>query len=125
MKNLFLYILIVLFPLTSIQAKDNTPDDQLLVIFGSSGYVLYKVLDFANDHGFRYIKILSYEFNAFEHAITGTCHGDRNLGGRYFELKDDNISISFLCFEEKPNDIYIIDLEKYRSLLDDVSETEE
>lgn len=104
-----------------MQAQE-VPDDQLLVIFGSSGYVLYKVLDFANDHGYRYIKILSYEFKAFEHEISAICKGDRNLGGRYFELKDDNVFISFLCFEEPPHDIYIIDLEKYRSLLEDVSE---
>jgi hypothetical protein len=106
----------------SIHAEDNTPDDQLLVIFGSSGYVLYKVLDFANDHGFRYIKILSYEFNAFTHRITGTCTGDRSLGGRYFELKDENLSVAFLCFEEAPNDAYIIDLERYRSLLETIDE---
>lgn len=104
----------------SFQAQENFPDDQLLVVFGSSGYVIYKMLDFANDHGFRYIKILSYEFNAFDHQIKGTCKGDRGYGGRYFELKDDNILISFLCYDQPPNDIYIIDLEKYRSLLDDV-----
>ncbi len=96
----------------------NLPDDQLLVVFGSSGYVLYKVLDFANDHGFRYIKILSYDFSAFDHKITGSYTGDTPHGGRYFELKDENASISFLCFDEIPNDIYVIDLKKYRSLLD-------
>lgn len=108
-------------PFAPIHAEDNTPNDQLLVIFGSSGYVLYKVLDFANDHGFRYIKILSYEFNAFEHTIVGTCKGERSQGGRYFELKDDNSSISFICFQEPPDDVYIIDLEKYGSILEDVS----
>jgi hypothetical protein len=117
-KKFLLIVLLLFFPFASIHAEDNTPDDQLLVIFGSSGYVLYKVLDFANDHGFRYVKILSYEFKAFDHAITGTCNGDRSLGGRYFELKDDNISVAFLCFEDPPNDIYIIDLERYRSLLE-------
>lgn len=106
-------------PLAKIHAND-LPDDQLLVIFGSNGYVLYKVLDFANDHGFRYIKILSYEFTAFEHTITGKCHTGGN-GGRFFELNDDNATVAFLCFEEAPDDIYIIDLEKYRSILDDVT----
>lgn len=110
------WIFCSVFALTALRAQSNLPDDQLLVVFGSSGYVLYKVLDFANDHGFRYIKILSYEFNAFEHSISGKCRGDKSHGGRYFELKDENVSIAFLCFEEAPNDIYIIDLEKYRSL---------
>ena len=109
-----------LFFFAPLQAQEGLPDDQLLVIFGSSGYVIYKILDFANDHGYRYAKILSYEFNAFEHQIKGSCKAPHNLGGRYFELKDDNISISFLCFNELPNDPYIIDLEKYRPLLDDV-----
>lgn len=108
-----------------MQAQDGAPNDQLLVIFGSSGYVLYKVLDFANDHGFRYIKILSFEFDSFEHKITGTCKGEPIQGGRYFELKDDNAMVSFLCFEEEPNDIYTIDLEKYRSLLEVVNEVED
>lgn len=115
----------LIFPFTLLRAQSNIPDDQLLVIFGSSGYVLYKVLDFANDHGYRYIKILSYEFNAFEHSISGECKGTRSHGGRYFELKDENIFIAFLCYEEPPEDIYIIDLEKYRSLLDDVQAVEE
>lgn len=121
-KNIFLRGLLVLLPFSFIMADDTTPDDQLLVIFGSSGYVLYKVLDFANDHGFRYIKILSFEFNAFEHTISGVCNGDRSLGGRYFELKDENISVAFLCFEEPPNDVYIIDLERYRSLLETIDD---
>ncbi|MBX7066317.1 MAG: hypothetical protein K1X28_03715 [Parachlamydiales bacterium] len=120
-KLIFLFVL----PFTLLRAQSNIPDDQLLVVFGSSGYVIYKVLDFANDHGYRYIKILSYEFNAFEHTISGVCKGDPSHGGRYFELKDDNISIKFLCFEEKPEDIYIIDLEKYQSLLDDVRAAED
>lgn len=111
---------LLLLPFFPIAAQTSVPDDQLLVVFGSSGYVIYKVLDFANDHGFRYIKILSYEFEAFHHKIEGTCESQKNLGGRYFELKDENAFISFLCFEEKPDDAYIIDLEKYRSLLDDV-----
>lgn len=119
MSSHILKFLVLLSPFFSLAADDNTPDDQLLVVFGSNGYVIYKVLDFANDHGFRYIKILSYEFNAFDHQITGICKGDRSHGGRYFELKDENVFISFLCFEEPPNDIYIIDLEKYRSLLDE------
>lgn len=122
MRKLIFLGLFLIFPFASLQADDTTPDDQLLVIFGSSGYVLYKVLDFANDHGFRYIKILSYEFNAFDHTISGVCNGDRSLGGRYFELKDENISVAFLCFEEAPNDVYIIDLERYRSLLETIDD---
>ena len=114
------FIFFFLFSSAALRAQVNVPDDQLLIVFGSSGYVIYKVLDFANDHGYRYIKILHYEFNAFDHYITGNCKADQRHGGRYFELKDENIFISFLCFDEQPSDIYIIDLEKYRSLLDDV-----
>ncbi|PIS02562.1 MAG: hypothetical protein COT85_04560 [Chlamydiae bacterium CG10_big_fil_rev_8_21_14_0_10_42_34] len=118
-KKLVLQTLLFLLPFGSIRANDNTPNDQLLVVFGSSGYVLYKVLDFANDHGFRYIKILSYEFAGFGHTIVGKCEGETK-GGTFFELKDENASVSFLCFEEKPDDIYIIDLHKYHSILEDV-----
>lgn len=117
-------LLVLFFPFFSLRPQSNIPDDQLLVIFGSSGYAIYKVLDFANDHGYRYIKILSYEFNGFDHSISGVCKADRSHGGRYFELKDENLSIAFLCFEEAPEDIYIIDLEKYRSLLKDVQTAE-
>ncbi len=117
MMRILLLFLLACVPLRS--EENNIPDDQLLVIFGSSGYVIYKVLDFANDHGFKYVKILSYTFNAFEHEVSAICKGDKSHGGRYFELKDENVYISFLCFEEPPNDLYIIDLEKYRSLLND------
>ncbi len=116
MKKWLLILLLSFSFLHSNQASQ----DQLLVTFGASGYVIYKVLDFANDHGYRYIKILSYEFNGFEHQINGRA-ANMNQGGRLFELKDDYATISFLCFEEEPNDIYIIDLEKYRSLLTDIN----
>lgn len=119
MKKLIL-VLCLLFGHVHAQEDDGTPNDQLLVVFGASGYVLYKVLDFANDHGFRYIKILSYEFTAFEHKIIGQATNEPAHGGRYFELRDENSSISFLCYENEPNDLYIIDLEKYRDLLENI-----
>ena len=108
--------LVLLF--SHLQADE--PNDQLLVLFGSSGYVLYKVLDFASDHGFRYVKILSYEFHAFDHTIAGRWNGTQK-GGRYFELKDETATVSFCCFTEAPSDTYTIEVEKYRSILDDVA----
>lgn len=103
--------------LLSICSLYSLPTDQPLVIFGSSGYVLYRVIDFAHDHGFKYIKILSYRFDAFGHEI----HGSTPAGttkGRYFELKDDYSFISFLCLDKLPaDDIYVIDIEKYQFLL--------
>ena len=122
MKAFILFALILLAPLDSLSAEetDGTPNDQLLVIFGSSGYILYKVLDFANDHGFRYIKILSYEFNAFAHKISGSATSEPPHGGRYFELRDENSAISFLCYEEAPEDLYVIDLNKYHPLLEKI-----
>jgi hypothetical protein len=117
MKKFFL----LLFSFASLTSEGiKVPDDQLLVLFGSSGYVIYKVLDFANDHGYRYIKILSYEFNGFDHKISGQTPMIVQ-GGRLFEIHDDYATISFLCFNELPKDIYIIDLEKYRSLLTSVN----
>ncbi len=117
MKQYFLRLILFFLPLAKIQANQ----DQLLTIFGSNGYILYKVLDFATDHGFRYVKILSYEFTGFGHTLTGRCHGGGN-GGRFFELKDENSIISFLCFEEPPqNDPYIVDSEKYHSILEDIA----
>ena len=117
-KILFAFFL--LFGHLHAQEGDEIPNDQLLVVFGSSGYILYKILDFANDHGFRYIKILSYEFTAFEHRIAGQATTEPSHGGRYFELRDENSVISFLCYETPPNDIYVIDLEKYRDLLENI-----
>lgn len=108
--------LVLLF--SRLQADES--QDQLLVLFGSSGYVLYKVLDFANDHGFRYVKILSYEFHAFDHTIAGQWNGTEK-GGRYFELKDGSATVSFCCFTEAPSGGYSIDLEKYRPILDDIA----
>jgi hypothetical protein len=93
-------------------------NDQVEILFGSSGYVLYKVLDFANDHGFRYLKILSYEFKAGDHLIQGSCQSDPNQG-EFFELEDTYGTVTFLCFKSSPiGDTAIIDLEKYRSILE-------
>jgi hypothetical protein len=115
-------ILLFILLASSLHAtkENNVPDDQLLVIYGSSGYVLYKVLDFANDHGFRYVKILSYEFDAFGHTISGKSKTSSN-GGRFFELRDENAKVSFLCFEELPQDIYVIDVKQYQFILDDIA----
>jgi len=112
----FFFLLLSFAHLQAVEPQG--PEDQLLVIFGASGYVLFKVLDFANDHGFRYTKILSYEFAAFDHKVVGGCTAERPRGGFYFELNDDNAKVSFLCFKEKPSDPAIIDLEKYRRLLE-------
>ncbi len=90
-----------------------------MVIFGSSSYVVYRALDFANDHGFRYIKILSYEFKGFGHSFSGSSQSEHKRG-QFIELKDDNATIGLLLFEEKPNDPYVIDTEKYRYLLEKV-----
>ncbi|MBU6383076.1 MAG: hypothetical protein KGQ49_04160 [Verrucomicrobia bacterium] len=100
-------------------------NDQFLVIFGSSGYALYKVLDFANDHGYRYCKILSYDFHAFHHVITGHLESSATHEGRYFELQDEYVNIAFLCFTKAPEDPMVIDVDKYRSILDDVRASHE
>lgn len=108
-----------LYPVSALFAQSNLPDDQVLVLFGSSGYVIYKVIDFANDHGYRYAQVLSYEFQAFGHTIKGSYPTHQE--GRYFELRDENVFIGFICFNDAPpDDPYIIDIDKYRHLLDDV-----
>lgn len=119
---MFILLLLFISLFGSAQADEprGGPSDQLLVVFGSSGYILYRVLDFANDHGFRYIKILSYEFEAFQHKISGHLTEEPSQGGRYFELRDQNATVSFLCYESPPEDQYVIDLEKYRPLLEDI-----
>lgn len=127
MKKLFFKSVLLLLPFINLQAQifqdeDAAPKDQFMAIFGTSVYALYKVLDFANDHGFRYIKILSYEFTGFDHTVTGTCNNADQNQGRFFKLTDDFLTISFLCFEEAPNDRYIIDLEEYRSLIDEIED---
>ena len=125
MKALF-YGLCLFFSLTSLKAQEQKPEDQLLVIFGSSGYIIYKVLDFASDHGFRFVKVLSFTFNAFDHEIQGKYQGTSMPEGRYFELKDTNSSIAFICLEQPPpEDPYVIDLEKYQHLLEQVYSSSE
>lgn len=127
MKNLVYKMFLFLTPFIGIYSDEEAklPEDQMEVIFGSGGYVLYKALDFANDHGFRYFKILSYEFNGFDHSVTGSCKSSDQSKGRYFELKDEVVSVSIVCYEEKPNDPQVIDLEKYREFLDEVQDEEE
>jgi hypothetical protein len=115
------WLFLLLFPFLSLSSSEKRhPGDQFAVIFGSSGYILYKALDFASDHGFRYIKILSYEFNAF--GFTSTGHWtEESKEGKLFVLRDEHATLSFLCFEKKPHDFYIIDVEKYRPLLEDIA----
>lgn len=110
--------LLLLLPFCSLQAnEDDQPEDQFVLIFGSNSYVLYKTLDFANDHGVRYIKILSFEFSGYGHKFSGFCETDTRPG-RYLEYKDEYVNISYLCFDEDPNDPFVIDLEKYRAILE-------
>jgi len=99
----------------------DLPVEQLISIFGSSGYVLYKALDFANDHGYRYIKIISYEFDNFNQKAAGCCDAD-SLPGRFFELVDENSTISVLCFDRAPDDKYIIDVKKHQDFIYRVEE---
>lgn len=98
--------------------SERPPDDQLTAIFGSSYYVTYSVCDFAHHHGFRYLKILSYQFKGFGNTISGACKQvDPGPGkGRYIELKDDFLSVSFVCYDEPPDDPFVIDTEKYHAL---------
>ena len=106
------YLFLLIFSISTLFAFQ----DQSQVLFGSNGYILYKVLDFANDHGFRYIQVLSYEFDAFNHKMSVICN--EHIGdGDYFELKDQYGWIRFICFEKKPENSCIIDLEKYRDIL--------
>jgi hypothetical protein len=107
-------LIFLLFTLAQLHAE---PTDQPLIIFGSSGYILYKVIDFARDHGIKYIKILTYKFHAFNHEFSGSTPAG-NTKGRYFELEDDYSFIAFLCLDKpQPDDIYVIDIEKYQFLL--------
>lgn len=101
---------------------DPLVEDQFLTMFGLSGYPLLKVLDFAQDHGFRYLQILSYELSAFDHTIQGQYQGELPEGGRYFELQEAHSKVTFLCFEERPKDAPIIDLETYEPLLAELYE---
>lgn len=123
MRNFLLFLL----PFTILHSQvfydeNEVPKDQFRAIFEANVYVLYKALDFANDHGFRYVQILSYEFTGFEHALTGNCTHAIPDQGRFFKLQDEFLTISFLCFEEAPNNRNIIDLEEYRSLIEEVTE---
>jgi hypothetical protein len=106
-------------------SEDIAPKDQFTALFDTTAYALYKALDFANDHGFRYVKILSYEFVGFGHKMTGSYTQEVPHQGRLFTLQDELLTISFLCYKEAPEDRNIIDLEAHRDLLDKVAEGSE
>ena len=127
MKHLFIKSLLCFLPFGALQAQvffeeNQAPKDQFRAFLEITVYTLYKVLDFANDHGFRYIKILAYEFAGFDHVVTGAYIQEDQNGGRFFKLKDELLTISFLCFQEAPSGRNFIDLEEYRSLIDKVEE---
>ena len=116
MSRFLAKIFYLLLPLIPLQASLT---DQLLVLFGANGYILYKVLDFANDHGFRYVKILSYEFTGFEHEVSGrTSHHSKE--GKKFEITDNFSKISFICYQKLPTDTLAIEVNKYLSILEQV-----
>lgn len=122
-KNIFTTKPLLFFLCSSLYAfkplindQIELPNDQLAAIFGSSYYVTFMVCDFAHHHGYRYLKILSFQFKGFENTIQGSCKNVDKERGRYFELKDDMVNVSFICYTHDPGDPYIIDTEKYRGL---------
>lgn len=121
MKNLLLALFL---STATLQAEDAPPpQDQFTALSGASFYPIYKALDFANDNGFRYVKILSYEFKGFGHTVICISENMNPTQGRFFQLHDEAINISFLCFEEAPSDPFVLDLEQYRDFLESVEET--
>lgn len=107
------FIFALLFFFSPLLAEN----DQLTILFGSSGYALYRAIDFAFDHGFRYVRILSYEFSAEGHELKALSHHKEKDEGRYFEIKDPYLSLRFLCFTKRPKNGPFIEVKKYETFL--------
>ncbi len=112
MKEIFLKTALVFLPFAALQAETiQISKDPVEAMLLGPTLAFYHAKNFAESRGYRYIKIVSFQFDGDDHQITGTSKTDSGEG-TLFHLKERDAKISLLCFDEKPNDPYIIDLKK-------------
>jgi len=117
MKGIFLKTALLILPFAALQAEPIeeyhlSKDPVEAMLFGPM-LAFYHAKNFAEARGYRYIKIVSFQFDGDDHQFSGMCKKE-STQGRLFHLKEKDASIAVLCFDEKPDDPLAIDLKKNR-----------
>ena len=121
MKTLLFFILL---PFSFLRAFDFPQEelDQFQLTTVVAMYALTKAIELADENNFRYFKILSYEYQGYEHQFNACCNV-KPKKGKYLEYKDEHLVMGIVGFKGKPNDPFIIDVKDYRELSDFLNET--
>lgn len=112
MKEIFLKTALAFLPFAALQAETvQISKDPVEAMLLGPTLAFYHAKNFAESRGYRYMKIVSFQFDGDDHQLSGQCKRESSEG-HLFELKERDASIALLCFDEKPDDPYVIDLKK-------------
>ena len=120
----------VLCPCSYVHAYDSDDEDeesvdQFVRTWGISGYILWKAIDLAKENHYRYLKILSAEYELGNQVGSFTCYKEREPTGRIFRLEDEFIQITISCYNTMPEDTDYIDVENYKDIIHIFEDLEE
>jgi hypothetical protein len=120
MKKWILSSLVLFLPF-SLSAQEEQEDffpDQFSLCLGGTYYLVAKAMDIAQDHGYPYVKILSYALQT-EHGLISFSSSGECPEGERFESIDKDGKLEVVCFRENTHNCFCIHLDDYADELDE------
>ena len=126
MKKWILSSLVLLLPfsLSAQEEQDDFFPDQFSFCLGGTYYLVAKAMDIAQDHGYPYVKILSYELENEHGLITFSSSGVWPEGERFVSVDGDG-KLEVVCFREDTNNCFCIRLEDYAEAFEEDSDEDQ
>lgn len=111
------WLFLLLLPFSFLRSFEIPYDeiDQFELFVIAPMFVLTKAIELGKEHHFRYIKIISYEYQGLDYHVAGFCE-KMVKKGKYVEYKDEHLTMGIVGFRTKPDDQLIIDLKKYKEI---------
>ena len=125
MKSKIFTALVALLPFTSVSSfVDDEGDvlDQFMVSAGTTGYILAKAIDCAQEQGFRYVKILKAEYSFGNQSGEFSCLKETDEDGQIVQFEDEAVLLTLSLLNEKPQDTDYMDTFKYQDIADLIGE---
>lgn len=117
MKANILKFLVLLLPFTLTAAEEEHElSDQVELCLGGTYFMIFKAMAKAQDQGYPYVKILSYELHSDTERLSFSDTGEYPKGEQ-FEILDDDGKIEIACFRENTNDCLCINIQDYAEVI--------